>query len=110
MKRHRLRREIIATVVANDMVNLCGPTFPGRLRAAAGCDTAELVTAFEAARQVLRFDEAWARVEALDGKTPAAGPDRPLRRAGPTSCAARPTGWPGAPAAAPPRAPRRSRA
>ncbi|HEY2179522.1 MAG TPA: NAD-glutamate dehydrogenase [Caulobacteraceae bacterium] len=69
MKRHRLRREIIATVIDNDLVNLCGPTFPGRLRAAAGCDTATLVTAFEAARQTLRFSEAWARVERLDGKT-----------------------------------------
>jgi len=29
--------------------------------------------AFEAARQVLRFAEAWARVERLDGKAPAAG-------------------------------------
>ena len=62
MSRHRLRREIIATVLANEMVNLCGPTFPGRLTAAAGCDAAALVAAFEAARQVLRFDEAWARV------------------------------------------------
>ena len=70
MKRHRLRREIIATVIDNDLVNLCGPTFPGRLRAAAGCDTATLVTAFEAARQTLRFSEAWSRVERLDGKTP----------------------------------------
>jgi glutamate dehydrogenase len=73
MKRHRLRREIIATVVDNDIVNLCGPTFPGRLRAASGCDTAALVTAFEAARQTLRFDEAWSRVERLDGKAPWAG-------------------------------------
>ncbi len=73
MSRHRLRREIIATVVDNDVVNLCGPTFPGRLRAAAGCDTAALVIAFEAARQVLRFAEAWRRVEKLDGRTAAAG-------------------------------------
>ncbi|HEY7853360.1 MAG TPA: NAD-glutamate dehydrogenase, partial [Caulobacteraceae bacterium] len=73
MKRHRLRREIIATVIDNDLVNLCGPTFPGRLRAAAGCDTATLVTAFEAARQTLRFSEAWARVERLDGKAPWSG-------------------------------------
>ncbi len=73
MARHRLRREIVATVIDNDLVNLCGPTFPGRLRAAAGCDTAALVTAFEAARQVLRFSEAWARVERLDGKAPASG-------------------------------------
>jgi len=73
MKRHRLRREIIATVLGNEMINLCGPTFPGRLRQAAGGDTADLVVAFEAARQVLRFDETWARVAALDGKAPAAG-------------------------------------
>ncbi len=73
MRRHRLRREIIATVVDNELVNLCGPTFPGRLRAAAGCDTAALVTAFEAARQVLRFGDVWARVERLDGKAPTSG-------------------------------------
>ena len=73
MRRHRLRREIIATVLGNEMINLCGPTFPGRLRAAAGCDTAALVTAFEAARRVLRFEDMWARVEALDGKASAAG-------------------------------------
>ncbi|HEY1448903.1 MAG TPA: NAD-glutamate dehydrogenase, partial [Caulobacteraceae bacterium] len=70
MTRHRLRREIIATVAGNTIVNLCGPTFPGRLRAAANCDTATLVTAFEAARQTLRFSEIWARVERLDGKAP----------------------------------------
>jgi glutamate dehydrogenase len=73
MKRHRLRREIIATVVGNDIVNVCGPTFPGRLRAAAGCDTAALVTAFEAARQTLRLSEAWDRVAKLDGKAPWSG-------------------------------------
>jgi len=49
-------------VEGNDLVNLCGPTFPMRLRAAAGCDTRGLVAAFEAARQVLRFAEAWRRV------------------------------------------------
>ncbi|HRD47518.1 MAG TPA: NAD-glutamate dehydrogenase, partial [Caulobacter sp.] len=38
MKKHRLRREIIATVIDNELVNICGPTFPSRLRAAAGCD------------------------------------------------------------------------
>ncbi|HUO11126.1 MAG TPA: NAD-glutamate dehydrogenase domain-containing protein, partial [Caulobacteraceae bacterium] len=73
MRRHRLRREIIATVLGNEMVNLCGPTFPERLMAAAGCDGEALAVAFEAARHVLRFDEIWARVEALDGKVPAAG-------------------------------------
>ncbi|HEX3407754.1 MAG TPA: NAD-glutamate dehydrogenase, partial [Caulobacteraceae bacterium] len=73
MRRHRLRREIITTVIANDMVNLCGPTFPMRLMAAAGCGVAELVVSFEAAREVLGFGEIWSRVAALDGKAPAAG-------------------------------------
>jgi glutamate dehydrogenase len=73
MQRHRLRREIIATVVDNDIVNLCGPTFPGRVRAAANCSTGALVTAFEAARETLRFSEEWARVERLDGKAPWSG-------------------------------------
>jgi len=73
MRRHRLRREIIATVIDNDIVNLCGPTFAGRLRDGTGCDTAGLVTAFEAARQTLRFQDDWTRVAELDGLVPAAG-------------------------------------
>jgi glutamate dehydrogenase len=68
MKRHRLRREIIATVIANDMVNMAGPTFASRLKQAADCDTAALVIAFEAARRIFRLDEAWDEVSALDGK------------------------------------------
>jgi glutamate dehydrogenase len=72
MRRHRLRREIIATVLGNEMVNLCGPTFPSRLRAAAGCGVTELAVSFAAAREVLDFDPLWRRVASLDGKAPAA--------------------------------------
>ncbi len=71
MAAHPLRREIIATVLANDMVNLAGPTFPPRLRAAAGCDTRALVVAFEAARRVFRIDELWSRISALDAQASA---------------------------------------
>ncbi len=71
MSRHRLRREIIATGLANQIVDMAGPTFPGRLMTAIGCDAAVLVCAFEAARQVFRLDEAWAKVDALDLKAPA---------------------------------------
>jgi glutamate dehydrogenase len=71
MKRHRLRREIIATVIANVMVDMVGPTFPSRLRAATGCTTDALVIAFEAARQVFRLDECWRAVDALDLRRPA---------------------------------------
>jgi len=73
MQRHRLKREIIATVVDNQMINMCGPTFPSRLRAAAGCDTTALVTAFAAAREILGVDALWDQVSALDGKASAAG-------------------------------------
>jgi glutamate dehydrogenase len=71
MQGHRLRREIVATVLCNEIVNMTGPTFPDRLRAAAGCDTTALVIAFEAARRVFRLDEAWDAVNALDLKVPA---------------------------------------
>ncbi|GAA0870120.1 NAD-glutamate dehydrogenase [Brevundimonas basaltis] len=68
MERHRLKREIISTVLSNEIVNMCGPTFPERLRLSAQCDTSAMVIAFEAARQVFRLDEAWDQVSALDLK------------------------------------------
>jgi glutamate dehydrogenase len=71
MRRHRLRREIIATVLDNDIVNACGPTFAPRLMAAAGCDAGELAIAFAAARASLRLGEDWERVAALENQAPA---------------------------------------
>ena len=68
MRRHRLRREIIATVVGNEIVNLCGPTFPRRLMAAAGCDSTALIVGFAAAKETLRFDKSWRAIEALDNR------------------------------------------
>ncbi|MDZ4111391.1 MAG: NAD-glutamate dehydrogenase, partial [Brevundimonas sp.] len=70
MQRHRLRREIVSTILSNEIVNMCGPSFPERLRQAARCDTAALVVAFEAARQIFRLDQAWDEVSALDLKIP----------------------------------------
>jgi glutamate dehydrogenase len=72
MKRHRLRREIISTLICGEIVNVCGPTFAGRLRAASDGDTEALVAGHQAAKQVLRIDRAWAAVAALDGQAPAA--------------------------------------
>ncbi|HZC15722.1 MAG TPA: NAD-glutamate dehydrogenase, partial [Caulobacteraceae bacterium] len=71
MWRHRLRREIIATVLGNDIVNLCGPTFPRRLMAAADCDTTALIVGFAAAKETLRFDDSWSAITALEGEIPA---------------------------------------
>ena len=73
MRRHRLRRDIIATVVANDVVNRCGPSFPTRTMASAGCDARAFVAGYEAAKAVLDLPAQWDAVAALDGKAPAAG-------------------------------------
>ena len=65
---HRLRREIIVTVLANDMVNLCGPTFAARRLMARRRRPSPSWWGFEAVREVLGFGEVWSRVAALDGK------------------------------------------
>ena len=72
MQRHRLKREIIATGLSNAIVDICGPTFAGRARGASGCDTAGLITAFEAAWRVFRLDELWTQIGALDAQPAAA--------------------------------------
>ena len=66
MRGHRLRREIIATSLSNTIIDIAGPTFPARLKAATGVDAKGLVTAFEAAWRVFRLEEAWAAITALD--------------------------------------------
>jgi glutamate dehydrogenase len=73
MQKHRLKREIIATVVGNQMVNMCGPTFVSRLKAAAGADVGAVVVGFTAAREILAIDGLWEQVNALDNKASADG-------------------------------------
>jgi glutamate dehydrogenase len=71
MLRHRLRRDIVATVLANDIIDRCGPSFPDRLMAAAGCDVTGFVAAYEAAKTLIGFQPLWDKIAALDGKAPA---------------------------------------
>ncbi|HPA37546.1 MAG TPA: NAD-glutamate dehydrogenase [Phenylobacterium sp.] len=78
--RHRLRREIVATVVANDVINRCGPSFPTRLMAAASCDVRAFVAGYEAAKVVLDLPRLWDQVAALDNQIPAAGQMALFRR------------------------------
>jgi len=69
--RHRLRREIIATVLSNRVVNMVGPTFVALKRDAEGIDAGALVQAVEAAYAVFHFDDLFDRINALDGNAPA---------------------------------------
>ncbi|MBY4675388.1 NAD-glutamate dehydrogenase [Marinobacterium arenosum] len=68
---HRLRGEIIATQVANSMVNHMGITFVQRLQQTSGMDFASIAAAYVIARDVYDLDRLWAEVEALDNKVSA---------------------------------------
>lgn len=70
-KRHRLHREIVATVLSNRIVNLTGPTFAIQKRDAEGIDVGLITQAFEAAYSTFHIDDLVARINALDGKAPA---------------------------------------
>ncbi len=71
MQAHRLKREIIATVLANHMCNLGGPTFVNRARETTGASVGDIARAFESARRIFRYSELTRNVNALDNKIPA---------------------------------------
>ncbi len=63
---HRLRREIIATQIANDMVNHMGITFVDRLRLSTGASIPAVALAYLIARDVFQLETYWGKIEALD--------------------------------------------
>lgn len=65
---HRLRREIISTQIANDMVNHMGITFVERLKQSTGASTASIALSYIIARDVFRLEHWWESIEALDHK------------------------------------------
>ena len=66
MHSHRLRREIIATVVANQLVDRAGTTFAFRLYEETGGHVPILARGYAVARDVLDMGSFWADVEGLD--------------------------------------------
>ena len=64
---HPLRRELNATILANDTVNSQGVTFVTRLMTETGAQAADVVRAFRIARDVTGAVPRWADIEALDG-------------------------------------------
>ncbi len=67
---HPLRRELIATMVANDLVNSVGATFVSRMAARSGNSVAEIVKGYRIARDVSGALPRWEAVEALAGQVP----------------------------------------
>jgi glutamate dehydrogenase len=72
IKRHRLRREIIATAITNSLINRMGPVFPVRAQDDTGADPAAIARAYSIAREVFSVRDIWAQIEALDNHIPAA--------------------------------------
>ena len=69
-RRHRLRREIVATVAANGLVNHAGITFIQRLRDETAASAADLARAYTVARDVFAMRDLWAAIDGLDGHLP----------------------------------------
>jgi glutamate dehydrogenase len=72
MREHRLRREIIATVVANQIVDRAGTTFVFRLREETGAPPSLLARTYAVARDIYGMREFWAEVQGLDNQIDAA--------------------------------------
>ena len=68
IKGHRLRREIIATVLANDAINRGGPTFVSRMQDLTGRTAAEVVAAFAVVRDGFGLPAIYQQIDALDAK------------------------------------------
>jgi len=71
LKRHRLRREIIATSITNSLINRMGPVFPVRAEEETGAEPAAIARAYSIAREVFGMRDVWARIEAQDNRIPA---------------------------------------
>lgn len=68
---HRLKREIVSTMLANRMLDAIGPAGFQRLQESSHARNPELSGAFEVAMRLLNVDEFFSEVNALDNKVSA---------------------------------------
>jgi len=71
MERHRLRREIIATVVTNNFLNRMRPAFYWHACEESGKPASDVARAFTIIRESFDLRTLWADIEALDNQLPA---------------------------------------
>jgi glutamate dehydrogenase len=70
LEQHRLRREIIATQLANSMINRGGPSLVVRIADQTGASAASIAAAFAAVRDSYDMPALNDEINALDGKVP----------------------------------------
>ena len=69
--RHKLHREIIATGLANSLINRLGPTFIKSRMKKTGAGAAEVARAYVVTREAFNLRKLWDDIEKLDNKVPA---------------------------------------
>ena len=68
LQRHRLKREIIATILSNAIVNRMGFAYAHRFADDQGVSRAEVVKAYAMAHEVFDGDSYWLPIQALDNQ------------------------------------------
>ncbi|MFI6264685.1 NAD-glutamate dehydrogenase [Micromonospora sp. NPDC051006] len=68
MSRHRLRRDIVTTVLVNEAINRGGISFVFRVMEETAASAADVIRAYVVVREVFGLRELWDAVEALDNK------------------------------------------
>jgi glutamate dehydrogenase len=68
LESHPLHREIITTVVVNDMINRSGTTFVHRAAEETGAEVAQITRAYAVVREVFGLEPLWAALESLDNQ------------------------------------------
>ena len=68
---HRLSREILATLIANNIVNRMGPSFVQRMQHDTRVDVYTVARAYVVARELCDASSIWQMIESLDNRIPA---------------------------------------
>jgi glutamate dehydrogenase len=69
---HKLKNEILATVLVNDFINTMGCTCFHQLHDDLGASAMDIISAYVAVKQVFNIDEYWKKVEKLSSQVPIA--------------------------------------
>jgi glutamate dehydrogenase len=72
LDKHPLHREIITTVLVNDMINRAGTTFVHRAVEETGAEPAQIARAYSIVREVFGLPALWRAIEQLDNQVPTA--------------------------------------
>ena len=72
IRNHRLRREIVATIVTNDLVNRVGAAFVHEAGEKTGMDPEDVARAYTATHAIFDMEALYGAIEALDNKVSAA--------------------------------------